>query len=119
MDENKIYMDLYVKLKELGYDVYIGNPKGEVDYPFIHLGEQIVTGTRKHKEYSGKDTDVTVHVWHNSKYERGTLFKVIGNVELLLKRELGVKGEDIEVRVLGDPEDLTLIHGVIEVNIKI
>lgn len=116
--ENDIFMSIYTSIKEIGYDVYIGNPIRDVKYPFLYIGEQITTGVRSHKDHSDKDTDITIHLWHNRLNERGTFYNIIEDVENLIIGRYKVRGEDIGLRVIGDPEDLSLMHGIIEIELK-
>lgn len=113
---------VYTRLRKLcvdtGYDTYDYRP-GEVAYPFIFLGEQFKQNERLSKDGLTPRTQITVHVWHNNQKKRGTFTSILEDIENGIIREFGVRGEDIRVNVLDDPEDSSLIHGVVEVNIQI
>ena len=118
--EQKIYTQIRRICDELGYSVYDYLPDSKAEFPFIVLGEQFSQNFREHKDYHNKRTQITVHFWHNDWRKRGTLTKIMRDVELGIIREFKVNGEDVSVQVL--PDNSTggdLWHGILETDIKI
>lgn len=105
---------------ELGYSVYDYLPDSKAKYPFIVLGEQFSQNFREHKECYNKRTQITVHFWHNEWRKRGSLTKMMRDVELGIIREFKVNGEDMSVQVLPDNSTGSdLWHGILETDIRI
>lgn len=122
MEDISPLQKVYTRIRQVcvatGYDVYDYRPD-EVEYPFIFLGEQVKQNDRLHKDGLTYRTQVTLHVWHNNPRQRGTFTSILDEIERGIIEEFGVRGEDIYVTILGDPEDSRLIHGVIDTNIEI
>lgn len=116
--EQTIYNRLYDLCTNLGYDVYEYIPN-EVEYPLVILGEQFSQNVRVHKDFYNKDTQITIHVWHNNWRRRGTLLEMMRQIELAIVREFDVDGELITSQVIGEPDNAELLHGIIETNIRI
>ena len=115
---------MYTKLRricdELGYTVYDYVADSEAEFPFVVLGEQFSQTVREHKEFTTKDVQTTIHVWHNDWRQRGTVTKMLREIELSIVREFGIDGEDISTQIL--PDDTTgtaLYHGILETDIRI
>ena len=115
---------MYSKLRricdELGYSVYDYVADSQAEFPFVVLGEQFSQTVREHKEYTAKDVQTTIHVWHNDWRQRGTVSKMLREIELAIVREFGVDGEDVSTQIL--PDDTTgtaLYHGILETDIRI
>ena len=118
--EQKIYTQIRRICDELGYSVYDYLPDSKAEYPFIVLGEQFSQNFREHKDYYNKQTQITVHFWHNDWRKRGTLTKIMHDVELGIIREFKVNGEDISTQTLLDNSTGSdLWHGILETDIKI
>ena len=116
--EQTIYNRLYDLCTNLGYDVYEYIPN-EVEYPLVILGEQFSQNVRVHKDFYNKDTQITIHVWHNNWRRRGTLLEMMRQIELAIVREFDVDGELITSQVIGEPDNAELLHGSSETNIRI
>lgn len=116
--EQTIYNRLYDLCTNLGYDVYEYIPN-EVEYPLVILGEQFSQNVRVHKDFYNKDTQITIHVWHNNWRRRGTLLEMMRQIELAIVREFDVDDELITSQVIGEPDNAELLHGIIETNIRI
>ena len=118
--EQKVYGRLRRICDELGYSIYDYVADSQAEFPFVVLGEQFSQTIREHKEYTVKDVQTTIHVWHNNWRQRGTVSKMLREIELAIVREFGVDGEDISTQIL--PDDTTgtaLYHGILETDIRI
>lgn len=99
--------------------VYDYTPPERAGYPFVHIGEQSKQNIRMHKRHLSGDTQVLIHFWHNNERQRGTFTKMMDDVETALIERYGVDGEQINTQVLKDNSTaVTLLHGVMEINIK-
>ena len=118
--EQKIYTKIRKICKELGYSTYDYLPDSKAGFPFIVLGEQFSQNFREHKDYYNKQTQITVHFWHNDWRKRGSLTKMMRDVELGIMNEFKVNGEDISTQMLPDNSTGSdLWHGILETDIKI
>lgn len=123
--QQEIFTELLVRLKGLGYDVYDGflPPEG-VPYPFVYIGDnsQSDTGYKANME-TGTVTQ-TVHVWHNSPKERGTLSKIMQEVKAIAKNIERTKNytwyvRNLNQRVIPDTTtDTPLLHGIVEIDFR-
>lgn len=104
---------------DLGYSVYDYRPDSGTEYPFIVLGDQTSQNIREHKDFYNKDTQLTIHFWHNEWHQRGTLTTMMNKVEKAIIQKFGVKGEDITTEIRGDPEDNSLMRGILETDIRL
>ena len=118
--EQKIYTQIRRICDELRYSTYDYLPDSKAEYPFVVLGEQFSQNIREHKDYLNKRTQITVHFWHNDWRKRGSLTKMMRNVELGIIREFKVNGEDISMQILPDSSTGSdLLHGILETDIRI
>lgn len=119
--EQKVFTKIRGLCVELfGADkVYDYLPPAEVGYPFVYIGEQFAQSENRHKDGRSKSTQVTVHVWHNNLRQRGTLTKMIGQIEHAIIGEYGLLAEQIPSRVITDrTTSVALLHGIVEPDIK-
>ena len=119
--EQRAYIDVYLMLVDLhgGDKVYDYIPPAETKYPFIRIGEQFGATNRMHKDALHKNTDITIHFWHNNMRQRGTFSRLMSDTEAALIEHFGVDGERINTQILEDHSTGgPLLHGVLEVNIK-
>lgn len=99
--------------------VYDYIPPENTALPFIRIGEQFKQNRRLHKNDLNGDTQITLHFWHDNVRQRGTLTKMMSDVENAVINQYGVRGEDINTRVIDDnTTSVTLLHGILEINIK-
>ena len=118
--EQRIYTTIRRICDKLGYSVYDYLPDSKAEFPFIVLGEQFSQNIREHKSYLNKQTQITVHFWHNDWRKRGSLTKMMHNVELGIMNEFKVNGEDISTQMLPDNSTgSNLYHGILETDIRI
>ena len=100
--------------------VYDYLPPADVSYPFVFIGEQFAQTYREHKDGRNKDTQITIHVWHNDYRKRGELSSMIHQIEDAIVKEFGVNGENYSSQIIVDnTTSVPLMHGIIEPNIKI
>ncbi|WP_020007407.1 DUF3168 domain-containing protein [Salinicoccus albus] len=118
--------EVFTKLRMLCADLYGEEnvydyiPPSGTEYPFLMLGSQMSQNDRFHKEALGKNTQVTIHFWHDNWRERGRITKMMADVESMVLSEFGVKGEEITTQFIQDNSTNTaLMHGVLETNIKL
>ena len=116
----RIYLEIRRVLDNLnGIDFYSSRPKEEVRYPFIYLGEQFKQNNRIHKDGLNGSTQVTIHFYHNKLYERGTLAKIMGDVEEALIEVFDFNGENITVQIINEnTTGVELLHGILEIEIN-
>ena len=99
--------------------VYDYLPPEGTEYPFIRVGEVFSQRRRLHKDDLNGDMQVSLHFWHDNTRQRGTFTKMMHDAEVALIGEYGVRGEDINTRVIDDnTTSVTLLHGILEINIK-
>ena len=104
---------------ELDYPVYDVLPDASAEYPFIHIGEQFDQDNRIHKDYINGQTQVTIHVWHNTPDKRGDLARIMEEVEQAVRMEYMYSVQSVNYQVLIDnTTESNLLHGVVEVDIK-
>lgn len=93
---------------------------GDADYPFVFIGEQFSHNERWHKDNLDKQTQVTVHIYHNNWRQRGTVTKMMFDIEKSIIKEFGINGELITTQLLPDNSTGTsLMHATLEPDIKI
>ena len=99
--------------------VYDYNPPECTPYPFVRVGEVFKQNRRLHKQDLDGDMRVSLHFWHDNTRQRGTFTNMMHDAEVALIGEYGVRGEDINTRVIDDnTTSVTLLHGILEINIK-
>ncbi len=119
--EQQIFTDIRrVMVNLFGQNkVYDYNPPEGTLYPFIRVGEVFKQNRRLHKENLNGDMQVSIHFWHDNSRQRGTFTKMMHDAEIALIESYGVRGEDINMRVMDDnTTSVTLLHGILEINIK-
>ena len=118
--EQRVFTEIRRICKSLyGEAVYDYNPPESTPYPFVHIGEFLSQNKRLHKENLNGDAQITLHFWHDNVRQRGTLTKMMSDVENAVIIELGVEAEDVNIKVLEDRSTaITLMHGIMEFNIK-
>lgn len=79
--QQEFFTELFLWLKEKGYDVYDGflPPEGAV-YPFIYLADSQQTDDVNKMAVFG-NVYQTIHVWHNNPMQRGTVSGMLGTDE--------------------------------------
>ncbi len=117
---------VFTKLRRICVDlfgasnVYDYLPDKEVNYPFVFIGEQFSQTYREHKDGRNKNTQTTIHVWHDDHRKRGSLSGMIQSIEKAIVEEFGTDGENYSSQIIVDnTTSVPLMHGIIEPNIKI
>ena len=119
--EQRIFTEIrQVMVNLFGQDkVYDYNPPEGTPYPFVRVGEALKQNRRIHKQDLAGDIQVSLHFWHDNARQRGTFTNMMHDAEVALIGEYGVRGEDINSRVIEDDTTaITLLHGILEINIK-
>src|SRR5699024_12673718 len=102
--------------QEIFYDY---NTSESIPYPFVRVGELFNQNRRLHKQDLDGDMQVSLHFWHDNTRQRVTFTNMMHDAEVALIGEYGVRGEDINTRVIDDnTTSVTLLHGIVEINIK-
>lgn len=119
--EQQIFTDIRMLMVGIfGSDkVYDYNPPEGTPYPFVRVGEVFKQNRRLHKQNLDGDMQVSLHFWHDNSRQRGTFTQMMHDAEVSLIEQFGVRGEDINTRVMDDnTTSVTLLHGILEINIK-
>ena len=75
--QQELFSILLRELKNTGYDVYDGFlPPKNTPYPFIYLADSTQIDEENKSAVFGRVTQ-TIHVWHNSPKQRGTVSKML------------------------------------------
>jgi hypothetical protein len=114
----RIWIDVRVLCSSLGYDVYDYLP-GDVNYPFVFIGNSFKQDERIQKDYLNGQTQVVVHVWHDDYKKRGTLSTMLGAIETAVRGKYKHDLAEANTQVIADNSTgADLLHGIIEFNIK-
>ena len=122
--QQELFTELLKKIKALGYDVYDGAlPPEGTSYPFIYLADSQQLDMGLKNAVMGS-VHQTVHVWHNSHRQRGTVSKMMLAIKIECRK---IENTDnfvwmiagMDQRILAD--DTTsqpLLHGVLDVEFR-
>lgn len=122
--QQELFAALLTAIQALGYDVFDGYlpPKG-TPYPFVYIGEvQQVDEANKNAVF-GK-VHATVHVWHNTPKQRGTVSQMLLNIKTACRNLRYTQGFSWDVRNIDQrilPDDTTetpLLHGVLDIEFQ-
>ena len=119
---------LFTKIRQLavgtGVDTYDYLP-GDVDYPFIFIGEQFLDGVRDNKDARFITLTQTIHIYHDNYRQRGTvsrlmdqLQKEIFNIKRVANRKVAIVDDNMQVL----PDNTTnkpLMHGILDITFRI
>lgn len=115
---------LFTKVRQIavetGIDTYDYLP-GDVDYPFIFIGEQISDGVRDNKDARFITVSQSVHIYHDNHRQRGTISNIIYDLQKEIFKIKRVGGRKIEIvddnlQILPDNTTNTpLLHGVLDI----
>lgn len=121
--------ELFIKLKidiakQLGYSVYDGEmPPENTPYPFVYL-DGFSQKDRLLKNAVMGSVAPTIHVWHNSKKQRGTVSEMLLNIKRLcysIDRTTSFTWlvDSVYQTIITDTTTSTpLLHGVLDLNFK-
>lgn len=119
--QQELFTELLLRLKDLGYDVYdtFLPPEG-TPYPFIYLADSTQIDEENKTAVFGRVSQ-TIHVWHNSPKQRGTVSKMLLDAKTMCRKLEKTDNfswfvRDVNQRILSD--DTTkqpLLHGILSV----
>lgn len=119
--QQELFTELLMQLKNLGYDVYdtFLPPEG-TPYPFIYLADSTQIDEENKTAVFGRVSQ-TIHVWHNSPKQRGTVSKMLLDAKTMCRKLEKTDNfswfvRDVNQRILSD--DTTkqpLLHGILSV----
>lgn len=119
--QQELFSALLSELKKLGYDVYDGFlPPKNTPYPFIYLADSTQIDEENKTAVFGRVSQ-TIHVWHNSPKQRGTVSKMLLDAKTMCRKLEKTDNfswfvRDVNQRILSD--DTTkqpLLHGILSV----
>ena len=113
-----------MKIKDMEYDVYdtFLPPEG-TPYPFIFIADSQQTDTQTKSAVMG-NVYQTIHVWHNSPKQRGTVSQMLLDIKKVCYKLKHTENfawmiQNVNQRILPDNTTKTpLLHGVLEVEFK-
>jgi hypothetical protein len=119
--QQELFTQLKLDIEALAYDVYDGFlPPDGTPYPFIYLGEsQLIDDENKTAVFG--TVYQTVHVWHNTPMERGTVSLMLLAIKQAARSISRTDNFTWQVRGLTQRilEDNTtrqpLLHGVVDI----
>lgn len=122
--QQEIFTQVKVDLENLGYDVYDGFlPPADTLYPFVYLGDCRQSDDENKTAVFG-NVYLTIHVWHNSPKQRGTVSNMMLIIKAACRKIARTKNFAWSVRNVNQqiiPDNTTgvpLLHGVVEVEWK-
>lgn len=119
--QQELFSTLLTELKKMGYDVYDGFlPPKNTPYPFIYLADSTQIDEENKTAVFGRVSQ-TIHVWHNSPKQRGTVSKMLLDAKTMCRKLEKTDNfswfvRDVNQRILSD--DTTkqpLLHGILSV----
>ena len=119
--QQELFSTLLTELKKLGYDVYDGFlPPKNTPYPFVYLADSTQIDEENKTAVFGRVSQ-TIHVWHNSPKQRGTVSKMLLDAKTMCRKLEKTDNfswfvRDVNQRILSD--DTTkqpLLHGILSV----
>lgn len=121
--QQEFFTRLKLDLEALGYDVYDGFlPPEDTPYPFIYLGDNNQSDKETKTAVIG-NVYQTVHVWHNNPKQRGTASAMVLAIKTACRKiehtdNFSWVVQNISSRIFGDNTTKTLLHGVVNVELK-
>ena len=119
--QQELFSILLRELKNTGYDVYDGFlPPKNTPYPFIYLADSTQIDEENKSAVFGRVTQ-TIHVWHNSPKQRGTVSKMLLDAKSICRKLEKTNNfswfvRDLNQRILSDnTTKQPLLHGILSV----
>ncbi len=119
--QQELFSELLTKIREKGYDVYDGFlPPKNTPYPFIYLADSTQIDEENKSAVFGRVTQ-TIHVWHNSPKQRGTVSKMLLDAKSICRKLEKTNNfswfvRDVNQRILSDnTTKQPLLHGILSV----
>ncbi len=123
--QQEIFSTLLTQVKEKGYDVYDGClPPDGTPYPFVYLADSRMTDN-PNKSATFGTVNQTIHIWHNSPRQRGTVSAMLAEIKNLSRRihyteNFAWNLRNVEQRILTDTTTNTpLLHGMLELEFSL
>ena len=122
--QQELFTALKLAIQEKGYDVYDGGlPPENTPYPFVYLADSRQRD-RPNKSAIFGTVYQTVHVWHSSPRQRGTVSGMLADIKgvargLRYTQRFAWCVSGVEQRILADTSTKTpLLHGVLELEFQ-
>lgn len=119
--QQELFSTLLTELNNTGYDVYDGFlPPKNTPYPFIYLADSAQIDEENKSAVFGRVTQ-TIHVWHNSPKQRGTVSKMLLDAKSICRKLEKTNNfswfvRDVNQRILSDnTTKQPLLHGILSV----
>lgn len=119
--QQELFSTLLTELKNTGYDVYDGFlPPKNTPYPFIYLADSTQIDEENKSAVFGR-VKQTIHVWHNSPKQRGTVSKMLLDAKSICRKLEKTNNfswfvRDVNQRILSDnTTKQPLLHGILSV----
>lgn len=118
--QQELFTHLKLNIEKLGYAVYDGAlPPENTPYPFVYLGD-FRQSDHDTKTHPYGYVYPTIHVWHNSTLERGTVSEMIAEIKKVCKTlshtpTYAWAVRNLNSRIITDTTTKTpLLHGIID-----
>lgn len=122
--QQELFAKVKLDIESLGFAVYDGFlPPENTPYPFVYLGDC----RQQDEAYKGVicgSVYLTIHVWHNSPKQRGTVSAMLLAIKTALRsiertNNFAWAVRDVAQQIIPDNTTRTpLLHGVIEAEVK-
>ena len=119
--QQELFSALLTELRKMGYDVYDGFlPPQNTPYPFIYLADSTQIDEENKTAVFGRVSQ-TIHVWHNSPKQRGTVSKMLLDAKTMCRKLEKTENfswfvRDVNQRILSDnTTKQPLLHGILSV----
>lgn len=122
--QQELFIKLKIDIEKLGYSVYDGAlPPEDTPYPFVYLAGFNQTDRILKNAVTGSVAP-TIHVWHNSEKQRGTVSEMLLNIKRLcysIDKTTGFSWllDSLYQEIITDKTTRTpLLHGVLALSFK-
>ena len=121
--QQELFIAIKLAIEAHGYSVYDGAlPPEETPYPFVYLGDFQQTDTANKSAVFGH-VFPTIHVWHSTPKQRGTVSKMLLDIKKICRRiehttNFSWSVRAVNQRILSDTTTKApLLHGVLELDV--
>ncbi len=122
--QQELFIRIKKDLEALGYNVYDGvMPPADTPYPFVYLGYFQQTDDANKTAVFG-NVFATIHVWHNSPKQRGTVSEMLLKIKTACRSIDHTKNFAWSVRnvsqqiITDETTAVPLLHGFVDVEFK-
>lgn len=123
--QQELFIALKKAIEAKGYDVYdSGLPPDNTPYPFVYIGNSIMTDDHGNKTQLLCTVIQTIHVWHNNPRQRGMMSSILSEIKKVCRSLEHTKTfawmvDGINQDIIPDTTTNTpLMHGVLEIDFK-